>query len=84
MKPLLPKCVAVEQATFVEGRSILDNSQIAFEIIHKLKWKSRGNTAELALKIDISNAYDKVDWQFLKNLLLQMGFSDKWVRWMMM
>lgn len=68
----------------MEGRFILDNSQIAFEIIHKLKLKTRGNFSELALKIDISKAYDKVDWNFLKNTMLSMDFSDKWVQWMMM
>jgi hypothetical protein len=35
-------------------------------------------------KIDISKAYDKVDWGFLKGMLNRMGFSDKWVQWMMM
>jgi hypothetical protein len=68
----------------VEGRSIIDNALIAIEIIHILKRKSRGAKGELALKIDISKAYDKVEWSFLKGVLVRMGFSDTWVQWMML
>jgi hypothetical protein len=57
---------------------------IAMEIIHALKRRTRGSKGELALKIDISKAYDKVDWGFLRGMLLRLGFSQKWVQWMMM
>jgi hypothetical protein len=38
----------------------------------------------LALKINISKAYDKVDWGFLRGVLTKMGFADVWIRWVMM
>jgi hypothetical protein len=57
---------------------------IAMEVVHALKRRTRGQKGELALKIDISKAYDKVDWGFLRGMLVRLGFSDKWVRWMMM
>ncbi|MCH88581.1 CNGC5-like protein, partial [Trifolium medium] len=74
----------LEQSTFVEGRSIIYNALIAIEIIHTLKRRTRGGKGELALKIDISKAYDKVEWSFLKGMLIKMGFSDTWVHWMML
>jgi len=37
----------------------------------------------LALKIDISKAYDRVDWGFLRGVLMRMGFNEKWIQWMM-
>lgn len=61
LKKLLPKCISEEQSAFVEGRSILDNVLIAFEIIHHMKCKTKGARGEVALKIDISKAYDRVD-----------------------
>lgn len=61
LKKVLSKCVSEEQSTFVEGRSILDNVMLAIEIIHALKRKAKGNNAQLALKIDISKVYDRVD-----------------------
>ncbi|GAU39232.1 hypothetical protein TSUD_396790 [Trifolium subterraneum] len=61
LKCCLDKCVSQEQSAFVEGRSILDNALIATEVIHALKRKTQGRRGELALKIDISKAYDKGD-----------------------
>jgi len=47
--------------SFIEGRSILHNALIANEIVHHMKCKG-GKHGEVALKIDISKAYDRVDW----------------------
>ncbi|XP_058770466.1 uncharacterized protein LOC131644088 [Vicia villosa] len=38
----------------------------------------------MALKIDISKAYDRVDWGFLKGMLSKLGFADRWIHWVMM
>ncbi|GAU14651.1 hypothetical protein TSUD_97150 [Trifolium subterraneum] len=84
LKCCLDKCVSQEQSAFVEGRSILDNALIATEVIHALKRKTKGRRGELALKIDISKAYDKVDWGFLRGVMTRMGFTDVWIRWVMM
>ncbi|GAU45652.1 hypothetical protein TSUD_400890 [Trifolium subterraneum] len=84
LKCCLDKCVSQEQSAFVEGRSILDNALIATEVIHALKRKTQGRRGELALKIDISKAYDKVDWGFFRGVMTKMGFSDVWIRWVMM
>ncbi|GAU16656.1 hypothetical protein TSUD_326060 [Trifolium subterraneum] len=65
------------------NRSILDNALIATEVIHALKRKTQGRRGELALKIDISKAYDKVDWGFLRGVMTKMGFTDVWIRWVM-
>jgi hypothetical protein len=62
----------------------LDNALIAIEVIHALKRKTRGCKGDLALKIDISKAYDKVDWGFLRGMLKRLGFSTKWIHWMML
>jgi hypothetical protein len=69
LKGCLEKCVSEEQSTFIEGRSILDNALSAIEVIHALKRKTRGRKGELTLKIDISKAYDKVDWGFIRGML---------------
>ncbi|XP_058726136.1 uncharacterized protein LOC131597455 [Vicia villosa] len=84
LKLVLYKCVSEEQLAFVEGRSIIDNALGSTEIIHALKRKTSGNTAHLALKIDISKAYDRVDWGFLRAILLRLGFDERWIHWLMM
>jgi hypothetical protein len=36
-----------------------------------------------AYKLDLSIAYDRVDWSFLESTMQKMGFSDRWVQWIM-
>jgi hypothetical protein len=79
LKSCLDKLVFQEQSTFVEGRSILDNFLIAIEVIYAMKRKTKGHRGELALKIDISKAYDKVDRGFLCGMLVRMGFAEQWM-----
>lgn len=49
-----------------------------------MKNKRRGKFGDVALKIDISKAFDRVDWGFLEYMLRRLGFCDKWVWWMML
>lgn len=37
----------------------------------------------MALKLDISKAYDRIEWQFLKQTMGNLGFSVKWVELIM-
>lgn len=53
---------------------------IAFETIHSMKNWRRGKRGHVALKIDISKAYYRIDWTFLDNILRHMGFHEKWVK----
>jgi hypothetical protein len=84
LRVLLDKLVSHEQSAFVEGRSILDNALVAIEIIHAMKRRTRGRKGDLALKIDISKAYDRVDWGFLRRMLEKLGSAETWVKWLMM
>lgn len=47
---------------------------MAYELLHYMKQKKKGNDGEVALKLDVSKAYDRVSWSFLKNQLQRMGF----------
>ena len=37
----------------------------------------------MAMELDMSKAYDRVEWIFLENLMLKMGFHVRWVRLVM-
>lgn len=49
-----------------------------------MKQKKKGEDGEVALKLDVSKAYDRVNWSFLKKQMQQMGFSTKWISWVML
>lgn len=84
LQKILPGIISEEQSAFVPGRNITDNVLVAFEIPHFMKRKSSGQEGEVALKLDISKAYDRVSWSYLKNRMSGMGFSEKWIKWVML
>lgn len=77
LKMVLPALIDESQSAFVLGRLIQDNILIAFETIHSMRNKRKGKIDDVALKIDITKAYDRVDWRYLSGVLY--GVFCKWV-----
>ncbi|KAL0331145.1 UNVERIFIED_CONTAM: hypothetical protein Sangu_1660000 [Sesamum angustifolium] len=73
LKGFLDKIISPVQSAFVPGRLITDNILLAFELNHFLNSKSKGGPSWMALKLDVSKAYDKVEWPFLEQLAEQEG-----------
>jgi len=84
LKTVLPQCISDNQSAFVPGRSILDNAMVAIEVLHFMKAKTCGEDRYVALKLDISKAYDRMDWNYVMAVLHKMGFHDCWIHWMRM
>ncbi|KAL0408380.1 UNVERIFIED_CONTAM: putative mitochondrial protein [Sesamum radiatum] len=59
---------------------ITDNILVAYEVNHFLKNTRRGKEYFIALKLDMSKAYDCVKWSFLKRVLEKLGLNDRFVR----
>ncbi|XP_026384454.1 uncharacterized protein LOC113280031 [Papaver somniferum] len=73
---LMHKLVSPQQVAYVKGRCIQDQIILASELVNEMSRKRRcGN---VALKLDISQAYDSVNWEFLFLVLQKFGFSKKW------
>ena len=47
--------------------------------MHFLKNKRISNAYDLALKLDMSKAYDRVEWNFVWFIMKKLGFCDKWI-----
>ncbi|XP_062232870.1 uncharacterized protein LOC133930222 [Phragmites australis] len=83
LRPLLQGLISEQQSAFVPGRMITDNALIAFECFHSIQKCRRENQNFCALKLDLSKAYDYVDWVFLERVIEKMGFSQTWIKWIM-
>ena len=83
VRPLLGELISQNQSAFIPGRLIYDNSIIAFECIHHIQTMKTNSPAACAYKLDLSEAYDRVDWEFLEQALIKWGFSLEWISWIM-
>jgi hypothetical protein len=83
LKRVLHKCISNNQHTFFLGRSILDNALVAFEVVHHMKTDRHKSNNNVALKLDISKVYDRIDWVYLKEFMLKMGFALQRVHWIL-
>lgn len=83
LKVILPLIVSPTQSAFVAGRLISDNLLIAHEMIHGLRTNLNCKKDFIAIKTNMSKAYDWVEWGFLEALFQKMGFYSQWVTWIM-
>ncbi|GAU45776.1 hypothetical protein TSUD_24400 [Trifolium subterraneum] len=78
---IMPSIVSEEQKGFIHDRNIKDCLCIASEAANLLHNKSYGGN--LALKIDISKAFDTLDWNFLLKILKNFGFNEVFCNWIL-
>ena len=84
LKTILPKILSASQSAFVLGRLITHNVLIAFETLHHMHTTKIGRDGAMALKPDMSKAYDRVEWIYLEFIMRKMGFHPRWVSMIMM
>ncbi|KAK9678607.1 hypothetical protein RND81_11G222600 [Saponaria officinalis] len=78
LKRFLGNIVSENKSAFTPGRLITDNILVAFEMFHHMK-NNRSRGGHMALKLDMSKAYDRVEWNFLEAVMHRMGLDTKWI-----
>lgn len=86
LKPILPSVISQFQSAFVANRLISDNFLVAYETLNFMATKMKGRGGYMALKLDMSKAYDRMEWPFIESVLNKMGFPSSWIssvmRWL--
>ncbi|GAA0163406.1 hypothetical protein LIER_39590 [Lithospermum erythrorhizon] len=82
-KNVLPTIILESQSAFVANRLITDNVLLSYEIHHLIKYKKVGREGYMSIKLGMMKAYDRIEWTFLKAMLLQLNFSHKWINLIM-
>ncbi|XP_042980196.1 uncharacterized protein LOC122310366 [Carya illinoinensis] len=79
LKLFLSQLISNTQNAFVPNSLITDNVVVAFEAMHSMQTQIKGNEGFMALKLDMSKAYDRIEWSFLQAVMIRMGFDSKWI-----
>ena len=72
LKQILPNIISDTQSVFQFDKAISDNILVAFKFLHHMKTKKASKSGFMALKLNMSKTYDRVEWVFLSKL---------WIRW---
>lgn len=69
---MLPLIIRPEQIGFIMGRYILDNVIIIWE---GMEWARSSNHDTIFIKIDFKKAYDRIEQNFIIDILDALGFG---------
>uniref|UniRef100_A0A803NZ18 Reverse transcriptase domain-containing protein n=2 Tax=Cannabis sativa TaxID=3483 RepID=A0A803NZ18_CANSA len=76
IKVVIDRLISPCQSAFMPGRWIAEASIMAQEVLHSIKNK-KGKVGAMAIKTDMSKAYDRLEWDFISHVLEANGFSSK-------
>jgi len=78
LKIILPNIIGKFQSAFVPGCLTTDNELVAFESFHWMRKKKSGKKGRVGIKLDMTKAYDRIEWEFLIAVFNSMSFPKKW------
>ncbi|GAA0176196.1 hypothetical protein LIER_29234 [Lithospermum erythrorhizon] len=83
LRYVLMHIISKNQSVFLPRRIISDNILIDHEVLLHMNHKTSRKRSSMELKLDMSKAYDRVEWKFLEAIMLKFGFCRTRVDWTM-
>ena len=80
LKPFLDSSISPQQFGFLKNRLIHEPVAITQEVLHFFKLKKK---SALILKLDLTKAFDRVNWTFIRLILIQIGIPLVGVNWIL-
>lgn len=79
LKSCLQNIVSLYQSVFIKGKLLTNNAWIAYEINHYLHRRTQGKSGVVGIKLDISKAYNRLEWSFVEKMLRKFNFHPVWI-----
>ncbi|XP_039057652.1 uncharacterized protein LOC120201026 [Hibiscus syriacus] len=79
MTSLMPEMVSLNQSTFIKGRSIVDNTLIAQEVVKG--YRRKNISPRCTMKINLQKAFDTLHWNFIISVLKVLDLPQRFIGW---
>ncbi|VFQ84121.1 unnamed protein product [Cuscuta campestris] len=79
MKEVLPNIINPNQGAFVEGRELLHNILLCYELARG--YNRKGITLRCLMKLDLRKAYDSISWKAIRGIMEIINFPGKFIQW---
>lgn len=77
LKPVMISIISKNQSAFIPRRAITNSVLIAHEVLQYLKTSHTQKNCSMAVKMDMSKVYDRVEWEFVSQVMQRIGFQEK-------
>ncbi|XP_062107455.1 uncharacterized protein LOC133818547 [Humulus lupulus] len=78
---ILPMIIHQNQGAFIKNRQVAHNILILQDLLHG--YTRKNISPQCLIKIDLSKAYDFVDWVFMEDILTAFCFPRRFIQWIM-
>jgi hypothetical protein len=83
LKGVLSTIISSSQSAFIPSKLTIDNILATYETMHTMQTRMWSKVGYMGLKLDMSKAYDRVEWNFLEAMMSKLGFDARWIRLVM-
>lgn len=73
---VLPSLISLFRSAFIKGRTATDGPLVGMEILHHI---SKSSSNPITLKLDLSKAFDRIEWNVLLYVLRRMQFPESFI-----